>query len=47
MTAVEMNNRGLFSTGAVGALAPAILKNRLIAPAIFGHFITVGKNCGC
>ena len=49
MTAVEMNNRGLFSTGAVGAvgaLAPAILKNRLIAPAIFGHFITVGKNAG-
>ena len=43
MTAVEMNNRG---TGAVGALAPAILKNRLIAPAIFGHFITVGKNAG-
>ena len=57
--------------GAMGALAPAILKNRLLAPAIglaslsgarrgyippwlkqkapaiFGHFSTVGKNCGC
>lgn len=30
-------HRGLFSTGAMGALAPAI----------FGHFSTVGKNCGC
>ena len=33
--------------GAMGALAPAMLKNRLLAPAIFGHFSTVGKNCGC
>ena len=43
MTAVEMNNRGLFSTGAIGALEPAILKNRLLAPSIFGQFKTVGK----
>ena len=35
------------STGAMGALAPAILKNRLLAPTIFGHFSTVGKNLGC
>ena len=32
---------GVFSTGAMGALAPAILKNRLLAPTIFGHFSTV------
>ena len=38
--------RGVFSMGARGALAPAILKNRLLAPAIFGHFSTVGKNMG-
>ena len=31
------NCRGVFSTGAMGALAPAI----------FGHFSTVGKNYGC
>ena len=37
----------VFSTGSVGALAPAILKNTLLAPAIFGHFTTVGKNSGC
>ena len=37
-------HRDVFSTGAMGALAPAILKNRLLAPAIFGHFSTVGKN---
>ena len=41
------NFRGVFSTGAMGALAPAILKNRLLAPVIFGHFSAVGKNCGC
>ena len=29
--------------GAMGALAPTILKNRLLSPAIFGHFSTVGK----
>ena len=29
-----------------GALAPAILKNRLLAPAIFGHCGTVGKIVG-
>ena len=30
---------------AMGTLAPAILKNRLLAPAIFGHSSTaVGKN---
>ena len=34
-------------TGAMGALAPAILKNRLLVPTILGHFNTVGKNCGC
>ena len=38
---------GVFSTGAMGALAPAILKNRLLTPAIFGHFSTVGKDFGC
>jgi hypothetical protein len=27
----------------MGALAPAILKNRRLAPSIFGHFSTVGK----
>ena len=32
------SNRGQFSTGAMGALAPAILKKRLLEPAIFGHF---------
>ena len=30
----------------MGALAPPILKNMLLAPAIIGHFNTVGKNCG-
>ena len=30
-----------------GVLAPTILKNRLLAPVIFGHFSTVGKNFGC
>ena len=30
--------RSVFSTSAMGALAPAILKNRLSTPAIFGHF---------
>ena len=40
-------DRGVFSTGAMGALAPAILKNKLLPPAIFGHFSTVGKNCEC
>ena len=34
---------GEFSTGALGALVPAILKNGLLAPAIFEHFSTVGK----
>ena len=29
--------RGVFSTGAMGALAGAI----------FGHISTVGENCGC
>ena len=38
--------RAVFSMGAIGALAPAILKDRLLAPTIFGHFSTVGKNCG-
>ena len=40
------HNRGVFSTGAMGALASAILKNRLSAPAIFGYLSNVGKNCG-
>ena len=35
---VAFSDRGVFSTGAMGALAPTILKNRLLAPAIFGHF---------
>ena len=39
--------RGVFSMGAIGALSPAILKNRLLAPEIFGHSSTVGKNCAC
>ena len=39
--------RGKFCMGAMGASAPAILKNRLLAPAIFGHFSTGGKNFGC
>ena len=39
--------RGVFSTGAMGALEPAILKIRLLEPAIFGHFSNVGKNCWC
>jgi hypothetical protein len=32
----------------MGALAPAILKNRLLAPAMFGHFsrYCVGKIVG-
>ena len=30
---------------ALGALAPAILKNKLLAPGIFGHIITARKNC--
>jgi len=30
----------------MGALAPTILKNRLLAPAIFGHLSNVGKNPG-
>ena len=32
----EQCQRGVFNTGAMGALAPAI----------FGHSSTVGKNCG-
>ena len=32
----------VFSTGNMSALAPVILKNRLLAPEIFGHFSTVG-----
>ena len=39
--------RDVFSTSAMGALAPEILKNRLLAPVSFGHFNTVGKNCRC
>ena len=35
--------QGRISTSAMGAVAPTILKNRLLAPAIFGHFSTVGK----
>ena len=35
--------RVVFGTGAMGALEPAILKNRLLSPAIFGHSSTVGK----
>ena len=31
----------------MGALAPIILKNRLLAPAIFGHLTTVGKKRVC
>ena len=41
------NSLGVFSKGAMGVLEPVILKNRLLAPAIFGLFNTVGKNCGC
>ena len=40
-------SQGVFSTGAMGTLAPAILKNRLVAPQIFGHFSNVGNNCMC
>ena len=29
--------KGVFRKGAMGALAPAILKNRLLATAIFEH----------
>ena len=29
--------------GAMSVLVPAILKNMLLAPAIFGHFCAVGK----
>ena len=36
MTTVEINNRGLFSMGAMGTLALEI----------FGHSITVGKIAG-
>ena len=42
-----VSERDIFSTGAMGALAPAIFKNRLLATAIFGHFSTGGKKCGC
>ena len=31
--------RGVFRTGAMGALAPAILKNWLLADAIFGQYV--------
>ena len=34
------SNKGVFS---MGALAPTILKNRILAPTIFGNFRTVGK----
>ena len=33
--------RGLFSTDAIGALAPAILKIGLLVPAILGQSITI------
>ena len=47
--ACMMCHRGVFSTDAMGALAPAILKNMQLAPAIFGHFSssTVDENCQC
>ena len=34
---------GVFSTGAMCALGPTILKNRQLVPAFFGHFSTVRK----
>ena len=46
-TEMFVSGRGIFSTGAMGALAHTILKNRLLAPAIFGHFSTVGKKYVC
>ena len=36
-------SRGVFCMGAMGDLAPTIMKNRLLAPAIFGHFSAVKK----
>ena len=39
-------HRGVFNLGAMGALAPAILKNKLLAPAISVHLSAVIKNCG-
>ena len=41
-----LHDKGTFSSGSMGALAPVILKNRLLSPAIFGHFSTVGKIAG-
>jgi hypothetical protein len=32
---------------AMGALALAIWKNKLLAPEIVGHFSNVWKKCGC
>ena len=46
MVITKVGLSGVFSTGAM-ALAPAILKNRLSASAISGHFSTVEKSCGC
>ena len=43
LNSVVSKSSGVFSTGAIGALAPIIVKNRLLAPAISGHFSTVGK----
>ena len=40
---LHIYNRSLFSTGSMGVLAPAILGLGYLAPAIFGHFITVSQ----
>ncbi len=39
--------RGVFNTGAKGALAPIILKDRLLAPAMLGYFSAIRKKYGC
>jgi len=46
MILFQIEHMGVFNTGVMGALTPAISKNRLLAPAIFGHFSTVGKIAG-
>ena len=33
------SHSGVFSTGATGAMAPVILRKRLMAPVILGHLL--------
>ena len=40
-------NSGAYLERVLWVILLTILKNRLLAPVILGHFSNVGKNCGC